>query len=166
MDDSKKENCLEEILDNTIMRQAWLISWMGTKPWAGVEDWRSIMAVVSGRRSVRFVKDLLWFLDVRAKQSVYGMAYYANRRRAYGYPYQVGPGWRTSGSNFWLYGRLVTNFSVSRNRRFEQVEWIEPDWVVNHPKNAGIVVLEKGRQRSMTRSIDENIGAEPWHRWE
>lgn len=165
MGDVKNENGIEEILGKTTMRQAWLISWMGANPWARADDWRSIMAVVNGRRSVRFVKDLLWLLDVRAQQSVYGMAYYAHRRRAYGHPYREGPGWRTRGSNFWLYGRLVANFTVSRTGRFEQIEWMEPDWIVNYPKGAGIEILEEGRRQRMTRNIDQNVGAEPWHRW-
>ena len=76
------------------LRSAWLITWMGTEPWAWSNDWRSIMAIISGRRSRKFIEDVLWLLAARAYFSGYGMAYYANRRRDFGLPYWDGPGIR------------------------------------------------------------------------
>ena len=147
------------------LKYAWLITWMGTEPWARSGDWRSIMAIISGQRSQKFIRDVLWLLDVRAKHSVTGMTYYANRRRKYGLPYRCGPGWRTSGSNAWLYARGVTNLQVITVGNQETIQWIEPDFVGNHPVTSQFVVLEQGRSKSVTRSIEEKIGGEPYHRW-
>ena len=63
------------------MKRAWLITWMGTEPWASPHDWRSIVAIIDGRRSDKFVRDLLWVLHTRACEYAYGMAYWATRRR-------------------------------------------------------------------------------------
>lgn len=147
------------------LRYAWLITWMGTEPWAQPSDWRSIMAIISGRRSLKYIKEVLWLLDVRAKRSGYGMAYYANRRRKHGLPYSSGPGWRTEGSNAWLYARLVTELQVIVKDQLETVQWLEPNFIENHPKTSELVVREYGKFQSVTRGIEENIGGEPFHRW-
>ena len=69
---------------------AWLITWEGTEPWAQPGGWRSIMAIIDGRRSAKFVREVLWLLDVRARDSGF-MAYYATRRRKHGLPQNCGP---------------------------------------------------------------------------
>ena len=148
-----------------LMKNAWLITWMGTEPWAAPHDWRSIMAIVNGRRSDKFITDLLWILHVRACETAHGMAYWATRRRRYGLPARVGPGWRTHGSNTWLYARRVLNLRISMVGDDEQIEWQEPDYVGNHALTSDITILDKGHRRVVRRNRGENIGAEPWHRW-
>ena len=123
------------------------------------------MAIISGRRSGKFIGDVLWLLDVRAKHSGLGMAYYANRARKYGLPYRCGLGWRTAGSNAWLYARQVTNLNVIRKGHLEFIQWTEPDWVGNDSNTHQFVVLEQGCTKSVIRKLEENIGGEPYHRW-
>ena len=149
----------------TSMKHAWLMTWMGTEPWAYPHDGRSIMAIVDGRRSDKFINDLLWILHARACESAYGMAYWATRRRRYGLPARVGPGWRTHGSNAWLYARRVLDLRISIIGEYEQIEWKEPDYVGNHPLTSEVTILDKGHRRVVRRNKEENIGAEPLHRW-
>lgn len=147
------------------LRYAWLITWMSVESWAWADDWRSIMAIINGQRSEAFIKDVLWLLDARARCSGYGMAYYANRRREFGLPYRCGPGIRTGLDDMWLYARRVENLRVTRDDKHETIEWTEPDDWVNHPDTHQLVILHPGERRSVTRSVDEKIGGEPFHRW-
>lgn len=147
------------------LKYAWLITWMGTEPWARPGDRRSIMAIISSRRSEKYIKDVLWLLDVRAKHSGHGMAFYANRRREFGLPYRCGPGWRTTGANAWLYARQVTDLHVITMGRQETIQWTEPDFWGSDPNTHQPVVLEQGRLRSVTRNLEDKIGGEPYHRW-
>ena len=165
MDDANNKHRPKNATSPTILKQAWLITWEGTELWARPDDWRSIMAILAARRSDRFIKDLLWVLNARAQQSAFGMAYYANRRSEFGLPWRSGPGWRTGGSNAWMYARRVEHLKVSMIGKCEQIEWTEPDWVGSYAETARVVVLNKGQQRLITRDIEEKIGAEPWHRW-
>ena len=55
------------IIPRVKLNHAWLISWEGTEPWARSDDGRIIMAIINGRRSAKFVREVLWLLDVRAK---------------------------------------------------------------------------------------------------
>ena len=153
--------------DPIYLKYAWLITWSGTEKWARPDDWRSIMAIISGRRSGKFIRDVLWVLDIRANHSAHGMTYYANRRQKYGLPYRCGPGWRTvHGSNAWLYARQVKDLSVSRDGKFEKIEWLEPDFVGNMPDTYQVEILDAGQRHSVTRCLDEHIGGEPYPRWE
>ena len=165
MTDSRISTTANDTRPPVHLNHAWLITWMGTEPWAAADDWRSIMAIISGQRSMKFIKDVLWLLDVRAKNSARVMACYANRRRKYGWPYRCGPGWRTAGSNAWLYARQVSNLRVITKDSEETIQWIEPDLFGNDPDTHQPVVFEQGRSRSVTRSLNENIGGEPYHRW-
>lgn len=146
------------------MRYAWLITWVGTEPWAAPDDWRSIMAIISGRRSRKFIEDVLWLLDMRAKRSGYGMAYYANRRRKSGLPYRSGSGIRLGVSSLFLYARQVTDLRVIRDDTQETIQWIEPDDRGNDPNTHQLTPPQPGWPRSVTRSVDEYIGGEPYHR--
>ena len=148
------------------LSHAWLITWIGTEPWAAVGDWRSIMAIINGRRSQKFIEDVLWLLDMRAKHSGYGMAYYANRRRKSGLPYRHGPGIRMEGSNAFLYAREVTDLRVTRDGTQETIQWNEPDYWGNDPNTHQLTLLQPGWPQSVTRSVDEHIGGEPYHRWD
>ena len=165
MTDSRIATATNDTRPEVHLKYAWLITWMGTESWAGADDWRSIMAIISGRRSEKFIRDVLWLLDVRSKHSGLGMAYYANRPRKFGLPYRCGPGWRTAGSNAWLYARQVTNLHVIRKGHLESIQWVEPDYVGNDPNTHQFVVFEQGRSKSVTRNLEENIGGEPYHRW-
>ena len=147
------------------LNKAWLITWMGTEPWAWSDDWRSIMAVISGNRSEKFIKEVMWLLDVRAKNSAYHMAYFANRRQQYGLPFRSGAGLRLRGSNAWLYARIVTDLTVTNDGINETLQWVEPDYYRNNPDTYQIELVEKGRQGAVTRSVEEKIGGEPYHRW-
>ena len=143
---------------------AWMITWMGMEPWAVPGDWRSIMAIISGKRSRAFVEDIMWLLDVRAHQSGTGMAYYANRRRKYGLPYRGGTGiWM--GSNGHLYARLVNELRVITDGKNETITWTAPDLWGSRPETYQLTLFERGQPRSVTRNVDENIGGEPYHRW-
>ena len=146
--------------------RAWLISWIGTEPWAAEGDWRSVMGILSGRHSQKFIEDILWVLDVRAQCSGYNMAYYANRRRKFGLPYRFSAGIRGEGSNAFLYARRVANLRVTRDRTQETIQWTEPDdWSVD-PHTHQPFLRQPGYPQSVTRSIDEHIGGEPYHRWD
>ena len=159
---SKTEHPSENRYPKVHLPRAWLITWMGTEPWAWPDDWRSIMAIISGRRSQKFIEEVLWLLDTRAKHSGYAMAYYANRRREFGLPYRCGPGIRSEGSNAWLYARQVTDLRVIKDDKHETIQWTEPDRIGNHPDTSQLVILSHGRPQSVTRSVDENIGGEPF----
>ncbi len=147
------------------LNKAWLITWMDTEPWARPDDWRSIMAIISGNRSEKFIKEVVWLLDVRAKKSAYHMAYYANRRQQYGLPVHFGAGLRLSGSNAWLYARIVTNLSVTNDGVNETLQWVEPDYYRNNSDTYQIELVGQVRHRAVTRSAEEKIGGEPYHRW-
>lgn len=147
------------------LNKAWLITWMGTEPWATSDDWRSIMAIIGGKRSEKFIKEVMWLLDVRAKNSAYHMAYYANRRRQYGLPRRSGAGLKLSGSNAWLYARRVTDLTVTNDGINETLQWVEPDDYRNNPDTYQIERVEQGRHRAVTRRVGEKIGGEPYHRW-
>ena len=162
---SKTEHPSENQYPKVHLPHAWLITWMGTEPWAWPDDWRSIMAIISGRRSQKFIEEVLWLLDSRAHNSGYAMTYYANRRQKFGLPYRCGPGIRTRGSNAWLYARQVTDLQATRDDKHETIKWTEPDDWGNDPDTYQLVILSHGRPQSVTRSLDENIGGEPYHRW-
>ena len=162
---SKTEHPSENRYPKVHLPHAWLITWMGTEPWAWPDDWRSIMAIISGRRSQKFIEEVLWLLDSRAQNSGYAIAYYANRRREFGLPYRCGPGIRTRGSNVWLYARQVTDLQGTRDDKHETIKWTEPDDWGNDLDTHQLVILSHGRAQSVTRSLDENIGGEPYHRW-
>lgn len=146
------------------LKHAWLITWVGTELWTQ-PSWRSIMAIINGHRSQKFIREVLWLLDVRAKHSGHGMAYYAYRRKKHGLPYRSGPGWRTEGSNAWLYARRVTNLQVTVEDRLETIQWVEPGHIKNHPETYEPIVRERGKSDSVTRSVEEYLGGEPYHRW-
>ena len=69
------------------------------------------------------------------------------------------------GSNSWLYLRQVTDLMAARDGPEERVKWTEPDFRGNDPLTGHLTLLERGEFRSITRDADENIGAEPYHRW-
>lgn len=147
------------------LKHAWLISWMGTVPWAGPKNPRSIMAILSGRHSEGFVEKSMVLLDMRAKCSAYEMAFYANRKHKFGTPTRIGPGIKMKGSNGWLYGRRVSDLRVTRDADTETIEWKEPDFVANNPETYQLEVRERGAEHKVVRNATEKLGAEPFHRW-
>ena len=70
------------------------------------------------------------------------------------------------GSNAWLYARLVGCLEVITKGSRETISWTEPDDVGSNPDTCQLVVLEFGRHRSISRSTEEYLGAEPFHRWD
>ena len=161
---SKKYHAAKK-LPPIFQKHAWLISWMGTRSWAGPENPRSIMAIIDGRHSERFVKKAMVLLDMRANCSAYWMAYFATRKRAYGLPTRIGPGLRMGGSDAFLYGRIVSELRITTDKTTETIEWVEPEYWANNPHTYQLELKERGQRHKVIRSIDEYIGAEPYHRW-
>lgn len=110
---------------------AWLITCerLDVRP----EPYEEIAAILSGRRSERSVAEFMEFLYLRATCDALSMAYYANLpkemigRAQYPQPINGVPHERIScGHNPWLYGRRVTNLTISRDGDDEVLKWQEP----------------------------------------
>lgn len=115
----------------SLYMNAWLITWerLDVRP----ELYEKIAAILSSRRSEHSVAEFMEFLYLRATCDASDMAYFANRpRKMIGraqYPQSINemPHERIlCGHNPWLYGRRVTNLTVSREGEDEVIRWQEP----------------------------------------
>ena len=123
------------------------------------------MAIISGKHSEKFVEKVMVVLDLRAKYSAYGMAYYADRKRDHGPPTWTGAGWKMGGSNAWLYGRRVLDLRIAVDGTEETIEWTEPEYWANNPETHQPELQQSGARRKVVRNMNEYIGGEPYHRW-
>ncbi len=142
--------------------RAWLITWEGT-------DWRireenKIVAILSGNRSSKFVEDVIDLLYMRETHAAYGMAQFANRvnqRRDKNRAAFSNGGRIVYGSDPFLYGRQVSELSVSRDeeRSLEVVRWVEPGYYrSNSEANFVIEGVEPEKVQELSRPLYEPIG--------
>lgn len=114
---------------------AWLITWEGTRLYKG--NIEKTVAILSSRKSDKFIAEFIELLYMRSIYTASGMAYYANRRKDMPFKAQMHlaadgilyPGRIFCGTGeFMLYARRVINLNirVDKQRGKEILTWAEP----------------------------------------
>jgi len=143
---------------------AWLITWEGTD--SRINNKNKIVAILSGKRSQSFVEDLIDFIYLRFTQSAHGMAYFANRpreRRHKNKPNFSNGGRIFYGANPYLYGRQVTDISVTQrtDENIEIISWVElPYYRQNPDKNYELEMIEPEIRKELLRPTTDPLGVE------
>ena len=137
---------------------AWLLTWEGTEGPALVPN-KKIIAILSSRRSLRSVEDLVDVLYCRSVDSAYDIAFLANKRKArehqYRHLYSNG-GRLFYGRNPCIFARQVADLTVQRgeHRRTELIRWTELAVFQNAESGSGIVEVEPSRAREHFRKLE------------
>ena len=109
---------------------AWLLTWEGTAGPALVTD-QKIVAIITARKSLRAIAELVDVLYCRSVDTAYDMAFLANKRKQRDSQYRSIYSTMSHlhyGRNPWIYARVVSNLRVKRDEtgKREIVRWIEP----------------------------------------
>jgi len=136
---------------------AWLITWEGTSGPAPVSD-KKIVAIISGRRSSKAIREMVDLLYCRSVHSAYDMALFLNKRRLREQQY-----WHVCsqpdrffyGHNPFIFARIVSNFRVEQDeaRRLERVQWTEPPYLQIEKPGALPVEIEPAVERELIRTL-------------
>ena len=150
---------------------AWLITWerLDARP----TSYEKIVAILGSRRSERAIADIIEVLYLRATSDAGGMAQSANRPRNMVYRAEypqiinnVPHGDRIlCGHNPWLYGRKVTNLTITEDGDFEVVTWAEPPiWRRKGTTGFEIEIVSEGEHQEWRRPIHRPL-SEDAYRW-
>jgi hypothetical protein len=138
---------------------AWLLTWEGTDP--AITDGRKLIAILSGRRALSFVRDLAKVLYLRNYGAAYDMSYFANRKGETFYACtKTWNGGFTIGKNPWVYARQVSELMVQRDEsaNTETVSWKEPpSWRQVPERNYVLEQVDPGKQRFLVRSATATV---------
>lgn len=139
------------------LRNAWLLTWEGTEGPALTTN-EKIIAVLSGRKSESFIRDIVDVLYTRCYWRAYGQAMHANKRKDRESQFRhvhAYPGHIHYGKNPWIFGRRVEGLEIERDEhgQLEHLSWTEPAVYGNADKGAGVKEIQPAEKRSLTRAL-------------
>ena len=139
------------------LKNAWLLTWEGTRGPAGDLD-NKILAILSTPRSSSTVEKIVDTLYCRSVDSAFDMVVLANKREQRVAQYR----YRSSMSNRFFYGRdpcifarLVTDLTVSRDEveHSEIVRWTDPAVFENADSGSGVKEIYPARKCELVRTL-------------
>jgi len=149
---------------------SWLITW----EFVGREsDIDKITAILSSRKSERYVAEFMELLYLRSTCSAGQMAYYANRQKRILFKAQRGllineiphEGILCGSSSCWLYARKVRNLKicVDKSKTKEIISWVEPLQYKWKDGGRSIIELEsEGTANQWERDCSKPLSKDTW----
>jgi hypothetical protein len=145
--------------------RAWLLTWEGTSADICAEN--KIIAIISSRRSIGFIRDVVDLLYSHADVSAYGAVLNANRRmeRRDGLTMSGGVGERFFfGENPCIFARRVSEVRVNRRQSegVEVVTWIDPPYLKVERSGELPIVADPPRRCRLVRPVNASLGGCLW----
>jgi hypothetical protein len=144
---------------------AWLITWVSTLK-GGYSD-PTLVAILSSRKSPKFIREFVQALSLQASYNAGSMAYLANRQKQI--PFKPIESVNTSiicGEGPFLYARPVSELQIKEdtNNGLEIISWREPRNVdISH--NGVTPKVTPGEMQELRRPINKTIQHDLCHRY-
>lgn len=137
---------------------AWLLTWEGTSGPALIAE-KKIVAIISARKSLRAITEVVDVLYCRSVDTVYDMALLANQREQRYAQYRgihSTPKRLFYGRNPFIHARVVSNLRVERDeiRKLEFVRWTEPACLKIERSGALPVEAAPPEEKGVIRSLE------------
>ena len=148
---------LEAIMHKAKLKNAWLLTWIGTNELSQDQD-RQIIAIMPSKTSSSKIHNLVVFLYRRSVNTAFGMASSGGKRSSNGsdYSHRDNAVHRVFyGQNPWVFARLVGNLRVEYedNCDVEHVYWTELAYMRPDKPGAMPTVVTAASEEHIVRKV-------------